>query len=440
MARIFKATGKAPIVNANLYSETSPEDSILVCLSKRDVFIIRSYLWPFVQWKTRFVEPIGNNYWVTVDDSTFREFIETCNQLDGKLSEGGFMACLDAGLQEVAAAIRLLANSQCCGETNITVNGGVVSEWTDSEGVTHPIYGTHEPTTNDGVTPPEGFDTYEDYLLNKCQIANLIFDGWLLTLRGMSGFTIFNATALAVLIGAALAGIIAFPPAAIPVMIGLLIVLGVNISVLGSMADELQANKESIVCDLYLSDTVESMTVILSDALDAAISALSLTGIIGTTAKAVALLLVNSDTLSQLLSGVVGMSYPDTDCSGCGPCENVQEIPGGNGTITGQTDTTVDVDATQVGGVDRYDAAVVWNWDFEVPGPCGEEIVLEDITSVPAPETGTYVATIYRGWDTDDNLVYSGNVPPTFPLLGVRRFLVSSAVDVAVTYTFSQTA
>jgi hypothetical protein len=317
MGRIYEATGKSPIVNANLFLETSPEDSILTCLSERDVFIIRSYLWPFVQWRTRFALPIGGDVWEVSEDDPYREFLEACHLLDYKLTEDYLMACLDTGLTEIAAAIRLLASNQCCDTTNININGGVVSTWTDGEGVQHPIYGTNDPYINDGQTPPPGFETYEDYLLNKCQVANLVFDGWMLTLGGIAGFTVLNATVLATLLGVTIAGIIAFPPAAIPVMIGLILVLGVNIGLLANLRSELESNREQIICDLYASDTVESMTAVLGDALDTAIAALALTGIIGQTVKAIALLLVNSDTLSQLLSGVAGASYPDVDCSSC---------------------------------------------------------------------------------------------------------------------------
>lgn len=317
MGQMFVPTGKHPIISPSLFLETSLEGKYLCCLSDRDVFIIRSYLWPYVEWPTRFARTSDGKRWEVASNDEFQSFLEYCQELDQKITGGDFMTCLEQGLTDIANALRYMADRQCCPDSNVTVNGGVVGTYTDGDGITRPIYGSQPPYINDGVTPPPGFDTYEDYLLNKCQVANLVFDGWMLTLRGLSGLTIINATVLAALIGLTLASAILFPPAAIPVMIAALITLGAELGLLGSLATQLESQRADIICDLYNSNTIESMVAVLSDAIDVAIAALELAGPIGLAVQTVALLLVNSDTLSQLLSGIAGASYPDVDCSGC---------------------------------------------------------------------------------------------------------------------------
>lgn len=317
MGRIFHATGKSPIVNADLFLMANSDDNILTCLSRRDIFIIRSYLWPFTEWRTRFARPVSGNLWEESTDDEFNAFMGAIQSLEEKLGDS-MGSCFD-GMVEIANAIKAIADKPCC-DGGVGSDGGLVSSWVDGEGVSHPIYGTQPPYLNDGETPPPGFDTYDDYLVNKCQVANLVFDGWLQTMRNLSLITVFNATGLATLLGLSFAGIIAFPPAAIPIAVGLLLTLGSFVVMFNDLADELVANRESIICDLYGSSTVEVMVAVLADALDVAIAALSVAGPIGELLKGVALLLVNSDTLSQLLSGVAGLSYPDADCSACGDC------------------------------------------------------------------------------------------------------------------------
>lgn len=317
MNRMFTPLGKHPIVDPDLLLETSQEGKYLCCLSDRDVFIIRSCVFPYLNWPTRYARPKKGSRWELSTEEEFISFQEDLDKLDSDIIGGDFMTCLEQGLVEIAQALRYMADHNCCSDTNISIDGGVVATYTDPNGIDTAIYGSHPPATVEEGVPPDGFETWEEYLLNKCQVANLVFDGWITTLSGLSLLTVFNATVLGGLLGLAFAGMISFPPAAIPIMIAALIALGVEVAVLHSIADELNSNKADIVCQLYTSSTVESMVAILADAVDAAIATLSLSGPIGSAAKTVALLLVNSDTLSQLISGVAGISYPDADCSAC---------------------------------------------------------------------------------------------------------------------------
>lgn len=312
--RIFRVDGKSPVLNAALYLETSLDDKYVVCLSPRDVFIIRSYLFPYAQWRTRLARPVYGDYWQLSTDGEYVQLLDDLEALDAKITENK-MSCIDDGLTKVANAIALIAQNMCCGQG--PENGGIVGI-ANGEDSTIPIYGSAPlKEVTEGV-PPDGWETWEDYMLNKCQVANGIFDGIMAALGNLSTITLVSVTSLASLLGLAIPGILAFPPAAIPVMIGLLVALAGFYAAFGEIKEELEANRESVVCGFYQSNSVEAMTAIFSDALDAAIALISVSSTIGALLKSAALLLVNGDTLNQLQSGIAGYAYPDADCSQCG--------------------------------------------------------------------------------------------------------------------------
>ena len=311
------------------FSEDNP--TCIFCLSESTVQIILSAL-RFSEWPTRWrlnrqdnSRAIDRVYWDTIkyfSELAHKEIIRDmeCDFQAGfeTLAEAITSASNASAIDRLAQAVGNLVARQCCeGQSNLTTNGGIVSTIDDGDGNTIPIYGTQPPATIPETGFPPNYESEEDYLNDKCRLANMVFDGWLGTMRGLGAITVFNATALATLIGLALASVIIMPPAAIPVMIVSLLALGGFVAMFVQLADQLQENRQSIICDLYNSDTVETMTELLSDALDVAIGALEVAGPVGALLKTVALVLVNSDTLSQLLNGAATLGYPDADCSMC---------------------------------------------------------------------------------------------------------------------------
>jgi len=239
-----------------------------------------------------------------------------------------FMACGDEGLQEIAAAIRQLAisniaiaSAQCCDVTATGPNGGLVGTVVDTGGQTIPIFGTAPPIELGPGEFPPNYEDEASYLVDKCRLANMIIDGWIGTIRSLAALTLLNVTVLAVLIGLSLAAVIIMPPAAIPVMIIALLAAGGFLAGLDDLANGLQERRAELVCSLYNSDTIQAMTVALSDALDTIISLLGVAGPIGAAFKVIAITLVNADTLNQLLSGAAALGYADADCSDCAETE-----------------------------------------------------------------------------------------------------------------------
>lgn len=311
--RIFRIDKNSPVLNASILIETSQDDRYIACLSSRDVFIIRSYLFPYAQWRTRLARPVYGNYWQLATEAEYTQLLDDLEALDAKLTEDK-MSCIDNGLTKIAEALTLMAQKMCCGDA--PADGGVVGIAGENGEI--PIYGSGPLLEITEGVPPEGFETWGDYLANKCQVANGIFDGALSALSILSTITFTSVTSLAVILGLALAPILPFPPVAIPVMIGLLVGLAGFYAAFGLIKDELENNRESIVCDLYNSNTVETMTSVFADALDAAIAQIGVPSTVGVLLKSAALLLVNGNTLNQLQSGIAGyVVYSDADCTSC---------------------------------------------------------------------------------------------------------------------------
>lgn len=424
----------------------SDNPSCIYCLSESTVQIILSAL-RFSGWRTRWRLNKADNsraisdaaVWDKIDAMAAlaqKEIVGdmSCDfaELGQNIADAIVQASNATAMEHLAQAVQAIANKPCCNDSvNVTVNGGVVSEWTDGDGINHPIYGTQPPATNDGETPPEGFETYEDYLLNKCQVANMVFDGWLLTMRGLGGLTIFNATALATLIGLSLGPMIIFPPAAIPVAIGALIVLGSAVVMFHQICDSLEDNREQIVCDLYNSTTVEDLTAVLAEAIDSAISLLEVSGPIGAALSLVALTLVNSDTLSQLMSGVAGVSYPGADCSSCGGCVPVTEAIAGSAEIDGDTLT---ITPLWIAGQGQYRADVLLKDSLDSGVYCGKWLTL--ISSDGITDSGT--PPIYEFWGQGNSVqVYASDTPPA-QAYHVDGITIRSSTAGTVVFTMSE--
>jgi len=129
---------------------------------------------------------------------------------------------------------------------------------------------------------------------------------------------VFNGTALAALIVAALVGILIFPPAFIPIAAACIGFLSVEVTLLTLAANYIRDNREEWVCAIYNADSTEEAIAVLADLIDALVSAIGTTGGQGFWVKQLILLLCNTDTINQAMHNTAHQTYPDADCSGCG--------------------------------------------------------------------------------------------------------------------------
>lgn len=228
------------------------------------------------------------------------------------------VACGDTGLAQIAQAITLLANRQCC--DNITIGpNGFFGDIIVQPGSGQPvqIYGEDPPI---GLGPGEYPPNYEDvdsYNVDKCRIANRIVDGWVSTIGALAGLGVVNFAGLVAVAGLVIAGIIVFPPAGFTILFAALGAAGFSAGLLGALAAGIEGQREDIVCALYQGESTSAIVGSYADLLDTIIASIPATGVVGTALKTVALVLANSETLNLLFSGAPALGYDEADCSGC---------------------------------------------------------------------------------------------------------------------------
>lgn len=236
-----------------------------------------------------------------------------------------YMACNDNGLIDIAEAIRALAVSNssslssaascsCGGQTGYT-QGAITTE-----GGAVPIFGNQPPLSRGNDTLPPGYDDIEQARLDKCSIATALVDGMIRSLAYLQALDLFNLTALAGIIGAAMAGLsplLVFPPAAIIVMITALGFLAGAMVVLGDVRAWAIENREWLICQLYTGESTEAIVSAISDALDALIATLPTSGPVGWAIKTIVLILLNGDSLNRLMTLEGASGLPAGECSDC---------------------------------------------------------------------------------------------------------------------------
>ena len=224
------------------------------------------------------------------------------------------------GLEAIAAAIagqnyRSVITQNCgsgtgTGGTGIigTTPGGNIS-YGDNPGL--------EVVEDEAEPVPDGFESWSEYFTYKCQVANHIADGIILSLRNISALSLLNLTALSVLLGLALGSFIIFPPSAIPVMIAALLAIATIQGVLYLIGDYFEEHREEMVCAFYTSESAVAAQDALIGLLDEALSALVVASEMHPYIRTIALVLASTDTLNQLFDGTLRVDYPDADCSSC---------------------------------------------------------------------------------------------------------------------------
>jgi hypothetical protein len=229
------------------------------------------------------------------------------------------MACGDTGLSDLAAAVRLLAQNQCC--NGVTTTGGVTVTITSPEGAITPIYGSAPPGSLPGGEVPSGYPgNLEDYNADKCRTSAAIILAWVASMRNLAYVNWLENTALVAVVLAAVAGLIVLPEFLIPILIAAAIgQVGLQ-SALLSLADGIEANFDDWVCYLYRSESTEVVLGYVSDALDAVIAAIPATGALGWALKTIALVLMNTDTLNKLFTLNQGYGAPYTCTCSDAPC------------------------------------------------------------------------------------------------------------------------
>lgn len=239
---------------------------------------------------------------------------------------GSLMSCNDENLAiaftDIAAAIRMLAARSsahgCCDTPEIVIQNSIQNFVVQPVGGNPiPVYGS-EPTLGlgPGEFPPE-FETEEDFNLAKCQVAHMIIDRFIKTLRDLGSITNFDFYALGGAVVAIIGFNLAFPPALIPTLIGAMIILAAAAYYLPQMADYVQDNRNEWICMLYEGESTELIIGAIADAADLGVAFISAAGPLGTAVKLIVMVVLNGDNVNELFRGLAASGYPDAECD-CG--------------------------------------------------------------------------------------------------------------------------
>ena len=303
----------------------------ILCLSNREVHIIRRFVYPFAEWRSRFVRWLYGNIYQTATEAEYLEYQDEIGQLFNDI--GGE----DMGCSELASALQALASAMERGGGSGGVNGGNCS------GVGIPgqaagylgQYGNTQllpPPAGSVVenVPPEGFETWGEYLAYKCRAAQQVFAFILGFCRQCQGLKLLVVTAT--IAGPLLAGwmgvwgAIAITPlgwvAAVSSLVAIATLESLAFWGFESLGDYLELNKSAIICSLYTSgDAVaarEQIASYIEDGIQAiewsTIGLEALGPAISSLMGSVMAATVENGVVNILFELQADVAYPDAEC------------------------------------------------------------------------------------------------------------------------------
>ncbi|MBA7659109.1 hypothetical protein ES703_67074 [subsurface metagenome] len=237
------------------------------------------------------------------------------------------IAALAAAIAEAGAADPDICQTNVyCGDGAVAGVAGELATLTNEE-----LLGPDPPEYPTEPDPPEGFETWEEYRLYKCQAAHYIW-GQMRALavanQMLAGLQVTAAIVAPVVAGLLGAFPVAFTPASFVVLVGAMVAVGV-VSGYAFMAfaqwiDYWDDHKDEIICGLYLSGAGEDAVTLLKEISEAAILAITWEGVLEGLQGAVAPLMgtiladvIDIPMMSSLFKFVVQISVPYADCSAC---------------------------------------------------------------------------------------------------------------------------
>lgn len=210
----------------------------------------------------------------------------------------------------------------------------------------------NNPPTDDGSTIPDGFETYEEYRTYKCNVATQMVDDFTETIgnfQSLGGIVAVGAGYAAVAFAgtAAYSGVVVGLMAAGLSVTGGIVILALAMGVLiglgavvfdhfNDIFDELTANRNQFICDVYATSNESEARQVFYDVAGTAVSNLAVTdGVRDRLEEAVVGIidaLVPAEIVVSLFKLVADLGREDFDCSACDQASTFQAIEGDLGT------------------------------------------------------------------------------------------------------------
>lgn len=291
----------------------------LLCLTDRQVAIIRSFVFPMVRWPTRWVQPFqGELYWV--DTPTQLLLADEVDDLDLEVNGGHNVPC-----QELADALGdLITIANSAGGLGPVLANLPDSAWLPSDAETPP---------EEGV-PPDGFDTWAAYVTWKCQAAWAVWheiDRVLTMLEGFYGLAVTASVIIPTIFAFTSISWVAVPVSGVAILVvsilAMVAVWGSNVLIMDQMRTWWSDHQDAIVCQLYNSGDAATALAAIGDNIEDAIQAiewgalLPFAGPLGDALGTVIGVFQNNSLVNPLFKLITGVVLIEVEC----PCESVAE-------------------------------------------------------------------------------------------------------------------
>jgi hypothetical protein len=346
-------------------------------LSERDLYVLQNWAAFDLEFESRYALTLQFNGYepLTKDSELWPVWLAWVRAFQIGVMD---MTCnLQAGMESIAAAIQALADKECCGGGgSVTLPGTGNAYLPCLSTIPDENYLPADPVTVEPGTPPEGFDTWEEYQLYKCAASNWL---WRWERQNIEYFRNLDGGALAVTILVPLLALIfatvEAPPVTVAVAImaaalEVAILAGAGWWYLDQMLTAWDDNREAIVCALYNSGTsteaAEAMVGQAQDAVEAIIAWGALepvapqiaellgtifSKLIGDNTTAI-LFKYNATVQNAIDSGAIDCD----DCTPEGDCNDFRQLFYGSGDLYGTGERTLTSEYVEGSADHRIDA------------------------------------------------------------------------------------
>lgn len=228
------------------------------------------------------------------------------------------MACGDNGLTEVATALEHIAialNAQATATATASVQC-CDQKGSGGGGTTAPPYNPTTPGDPETDPPPDGFETWEEFLSDKCAIAWDIVETLQADLGqiALTNLTNIGTTALATILAVALATPIPFDD--VIALAAFLLSIAAEV-VVATALDILNDHLEELACELYNGTNAQSSRSNFLSAYGGFVDSASVDPVEGFACKTLVGYLIGSSATNRMYIKDTTQTWPPRDCTGC---------------------------------------------------------------------------------------------------------------------------
>lgn len=287
----------------------------LLCLTDRQVAIIRSFVFPMVRWPTRWLTPVHGELYDT-DTATLELLADEIDDLDLEVNGGHNVPC-----QELADALgTLITIANSAGSVGSVLANIPDADWLPTDAETPPEIGV----------PPEGFETWEAYLTWKCQASWAVWneiDRVMIMLEGFYGLEVTASIIVPTIFAFTAPSWVAVPISGVAILVvsilAMVAVWGSAVLIMDQMRTWWSDHQDAIVCQLYNSGDAATALAAIGDNIEDAIQAiqwgalLPFGGPLGDALGTVIGVFQNNSLVNPLFKLITGVVLIEVEC----PCE-----------------------------------------------------------------------------------------------------------------------